>query len=83
MGCDEGVSHGMDSNGMRAIAADLRNKDNCKINPATDNTLEELRELTDTSVLTLMGDTIKELKKMNLYLSIMTDHEFTNKDVEV
>jgi hypothetical protein len=36
------MADGMSSNGMRAIAADLRNKADCKINPATEDSLSQV-----------------------------------------
>jgi len=39
-------------------------------------------QTSDSDTLQLLNDTIKELKKMNLQMSLMTDTEVTNADVE-
>lgn len=38
--------------------------------------------VSDDNMQQLQGDSLKELKKMNIQLQIMTDNEVTNKEVE-
>lgn len=79
----DGESHGLDSGGMRAIAADLRNKANYKINPATEDTVEALRLLTYSDILDALVGMTREFKKMNLHLEHITNQRIQDKDVEV
>ncbi len=39
-------------------------------------------KVSDSNVEQLLNDSIKELKKMNLHMSLMTDTNVTNLDVE-
>ena len=47
----------------------------------TEGGIEKL-VVSDDNTQHLLNDTIKELKKMNLQMSIMTDTEVTNREVE-